>query len=267
MGIFDDVTKRVSDAASNVSVTGAIATTAKTAVGRFAPKYYVAASKMLNGDAVGAVLAAAKANLPNIDNPDVARLLLGSMRNPLFGGITPFEAQRIHDEVIATQYAKKNLFFLEILDFFPGDGGAQRGAPNPFNLFATGVSFTPHTVTGEAKQIGAGVMDGITGSERVDMRITTYDDAHGTVKRWFKERARAVAHQDGTFGVPADYLVQIRVLHAAINDEVMARFGGYEQRYIMRPASMEVELSRTEDNLEEIQMSFTQFDTFMFQAA
>ena len=265
MGIFDDVSQRVSRAVSNVSLSGAATTLAKTAIGRFAPKFYGPASKLIRGDIAGAAFDVAKNKLTSMIGGKPGHVLFGVMRNPLYGGITPSEAQRIHDEVMATQYAKKNLFFLEVLDFYPTDGGAQ-GA-NPFNLFATGVSFAPHTITGDAKPIGSGIMDAITGSERVEMRITTYDDAAGTIKRWFKARADAVARPDGTFGVPADYLVQIRILHASISDDVLNRFGGYEQKFIMRPTSLECELSRTEDNLEEIQMAFAQFDTFMFQAA
>lgn len=265
MGVFDDVTKRVSRAAASVSAGGALTTVGKAAVGMYAPKYYGAATKLANGDFAGAAISAVKANLPSIHNPALSQLLLGTLRNPLLGGITMSEAQRIHAQVQATQYAKKNLFFIEILDFLPDRGGAQQTGFNPFNLFATGVSFGPHTITSEARPFGSAVADGVTGSERVELRLTTYDDAHGTLKRWFRNRIEAITHSDGTFGVPADYLVQIRVLHAAINDDVMKRFGGYEQKFIMRPTSMECELSRSEDNLEEVQMAFSQFDTFMYQ--
>lgn len=263
MGLFDDVSLRVKQAASSISPTGTVATVAKAAVGKFAPKMYGPAARLMNGDVVGAFVSAARSKLGEL-NPNFAKLLSGTLRNPLLGGITMSEAQRIHSQVQSTKYAKKNLFFIEILDFWPGKGGAQTGGSNPFNLFATNVSFGPYTVTSEAKPIGSAVIDGVTGSERVELRVTTYDDAHGTLKRWFAARAEAVIRPDGTFGLPGDYLVQVRILHAAINDEVMEKFGGYEEKFIMRPTSIENELSRTEDNLEEIQMAFSQFDTFMY---
>jgi hypothetical protein len=109
------------------------------------------------------------------------------------------------------------------------------------------------------------VTDSVSGRERVDLRITTYDDAAGTIKAWFKERTNRMTPRDGTVGVPGDYLVQIRVLHAAINEDVAKVMGGYEERWIMRPNSLETELSRSENGLEEIAMSFSQFDTFMYQ--
>lgn len=264
MSIFDDVTKRVSNAISRVSVPGAAGGLLKTAVGKYAPKYYGAASSLLNGDLAGAAMAAARANLPQIGNPFFNHLLWNTLENPLLGGITPLEAQRIFAQMQATQYAKKNLFFLEILDYIPDAGGAQQGGRNIFNMFATSASFSPISLTADQKQIGSGIMDGVSGRERLELRLTTYDDAFGSVKQWFENRANAVARPDGTFGLPTDYLVQVRILHAAINEDVMKKYGGFERKYIMRPTSIESELSRVEDNLEELQLSFSQFDTFMF---
>jgi hypothetical protein len=107
-------------------------------------------------------------------------------------------------------------------------------------------------------------MDAVTACERADFRLTTLDDAYGQVKRWFNLRKDLIAKPDGSFGVPTDYLLKIRILHAAINDDVMQRYGGYEEWYIVRPVGIETELARGEDGLQELQLSFTQFDTFMF---
>ncbi|MDF0506610.1 hypothetical protein POK33_38310 [Burkholderia cenocepacia] len=278
MSIFDDVTQRVMNqvssrvksAISNFSPLDAGRSLLKSAVGRYAPKAYGPLDKALRGDFVGAGLDAFRqtklgAKVNSILNGDlISDLLFHGTSNPLWGGITPFEAQQICAEVQATQYAKKNLFFIEILDFYPDLGGTQGQSSTTFNLFATNISVEPVQITGESRPIGSGTMDVLHGRERVELRITTLDDAYGTIKRWFENRANLIAQPDGTFGVPADYLVQVRILHAAINDSVMARFGGYEQVYVMRCNTLETELSRHEDGLQEIQMSFTQFDTFMF---
>jgi hypothetical protein len=279
MSIFDEVTQRISSqvdsrvtgAIKGFNVAGAGTALARAAVGKYAPKANNALSAALRGDYAGAALDAFRqtelgAKIQGaLTGSFASDVLFNSMANPLLGGITPLEASQIYADVMATKYAKKNLFFLEILDYFPQQGGTQQKASGLFNLFATGLSFSAQTVTGEAVNLGAAQMDQIHGSERTEMRITTYDDAYGSMKRWFEYRAGLVAHQDGTFGVPADYIVCVRVLHAAINDEVMQKFGGFEQKFIMRPGQIETELSRTEDGLQEVQMTFTQFDTFMFE--
>ncbi|ABO60616.1 hypothetical protein LA345_39015 (plasmid) [Burkholderia vietnamiensis] len=278
MSIFDEVTQRVSSQiasrvgrlVSGFSAVGAGRALLQTAVGKIAPKASGPLNKALNGDYLGAGLDALRQTKigqkieQTLNGKLISDLLFKSNRNQLLGGITPYEAQQICAEVQATQYAKKNLFFVEILDFYPDQGGTQGQSSGLFNLFATNISIGPLTISGEGRAIGAGVMDVIHGSERTEMRITTLDDSYGSIKRWFQTRCDLLAHSDGTFGVPADYLVQVRILHAAINDDVMQRYGGYEEKYIMRCGSLETELNRAEDGMQEIQMSFVQFDSFMF---
>ncbi|MFM0608671.1 hypothetical protein PQR05_29495 [Paraburkholderia sediminicola] len=245
----------------------------KTTLNKFVPgaagKYGGAISKALSGDFLGAGIDAIRQTGVG---KTVNELLHGSvgtdlawdaLPNPLLGGITPFEAQQIVQKMQSTAYAKKNLYFLEVVDFDQRVGmlGASSGI---FNFFCTAISITPPHLTGEAHSIGSGAMDSLTGMERGEIRITTLDDADGQIKRWFNLRKRRAALPDGTFGVPSDYLVLIRILHAALNDEVMAMYGGYEEIYVARPVSLETELSRADDGLQEIQLAFSQFDTFMY---
>ncbi|KVN83503.1 hypothetical protein [Burkholderia ubonensis] len=252
------------------SPAGAASGLLKTAVGKFAPSMSGALSKALSGDYLGAGLNAlghtgiGKSINDALTGRTATSLLYESMDLPLLGGITPFEARQILQDIQSTNYARKNLFFLEILDFFPGDGGAQGQSSGLFNLFATNVSFGPCTASGEAVNIGSAQMDNVHGSERVEMRITTLDDAYGSIQRWFETRFDGLAHNDGTFGVPADYLVQVRLLQAAVNDRVMQRFGGLERKWVMRPSQLELELDRADQQLQQVQLSFTQFDTFMY---
>jgi hypothetical protein len=278
MSIFDDVTQRltsqvtskVNSLVSGFSAAGAGRALLQNAVGRYLPQASGALNKALNGDYLGAGLDALRQTKigqkikQTLNGQLISDLLYKSNRNPLLGGITPYEAQQICAQVQATQYAKKNLFFVEILDFYPDAGGTQGQTSTLFNMFATNISIGPLTISGEGRAIGAAVMDVLHGTERTEMRITTYDDAYGSIKRWFQTRCELIARSDGTFGVPADYLVQVRILHAAVNDEVMSLYGGYEEKYVMRCGNLETELSRSEDGLQEIQMSFVQFDSFMF---
>ncbi|WP_109479094.1 hypothetical protein [Paraburkholderia sp. C35] len=272
-GLLDNVNSALNGLNSlNVggfSVGGAGTALVKNAVGKLAPQASGALSKALRGDLLGAGLdafgqTALGKRINNALTSDTAtQLLFEATANPLLGGITPLEARQIIQEMQSTNYAKKNLFFLEILDFYPGNGVAGKTS-GLFNLFATSVSIGPCTAEADAINVGSAQMDSVHGSSRTEMRITTFDDAYGSIQRWFETRFDGMAHNDGTFGVPADYLVQVRLLQAAVNDTVMQRFGGLERKWVMRPGTLETEMNRGEDGLQEIQLSFTQFDTFMY---
>lgn len=273
MSLFDTISQSLSKRATTIGngLSGSAAGGAllNKAVGKFAPRAYNTARALQRGDFAGAALSGLNAIRDKLGiasplwNPHIADLYFQATRNPLLGGITPEEAARIAAEVQGTQYSKKNLFFIEIRDWNPPAG--SNDISHAFNLFATDAAFGPWTISSEAKPIGMGVMDTVTGTERTDLRITTYDDTNGTIKAWFDAKCSRIAHPDGTIGVPADYLVGINIIQSAINDEAMAAFGGYKSEFIMRPASLDIELSRSEDGLQQIQLSFNQFDTFMFQ--
>lgn len=185
-------------------------------------------------------------------------LFLGTP-TPLFGGISPIEALRLYQESAAETYARKNLFLIEITSF--GLSGPSDVAEQKFNLFATDVGYTPFTVNGDRADVAAASVDLPKNGAPVEVRFTTYDDQAGTLKTWFGRRCAAVVKPDGTVGLPAEYLVKIRIVHSFITaDTVLSGAFGIPAYY--RPQSLETSLSRGEDGLEEIQMTFTQFDTF-----
>ncbi|MGS0741353.1 hypothetical protein ACVBEF_05915 [Glaciimonas sp. GG7] len=227
-------------------------------------------NKLINGDLKGAALSFLDSGLlanyfPRVDGL-AALAAYWVTPTPLLGGITPAEAKAIFDACSATRYAKKNLFLIEVTDLMPstmdslvskltaGDGASM------FNLFVTEVNYSPWTITGDKVRVGSGTIDSVNSLESVEMRITTLDDAVGTLKKWFESKAVAAARPDGTVGVPREYLVKIRVLHAFITD--FSNRGGFESMLYMRPASIEYDLSRRDDNVQEIQMTFSQFDSF-----
>lgn len=175
----------------------------------------------------------------------------------LIGGITLDQAREIYNESARTNFAKKNLWYIAIDDM---KGGAE--SPKNVNLFATNVGYSPHTITGDPVQIGSGVADTITGTERVDMRISTMDDERGSIKRWFKDLSLRVAHPDGTFGLPVDYLLRITVIHAFIGEQADGAGNAFIESFVMRPVSIELDKDRRSDELEELQLNFTEFDTF-----
>lgn len=187
---------------------------------------------------------------------------------PLFGGITPSEAKQIYSAFAALQLAKKNLFLVEISDVNPlsaaftsGAGALYVPGNRAFNLFVTDIEYAAATISGDKHRIGSGSMDSVGGFEPIEMRMTAVDDVIGTIKTWMQYKCSLVTNSDGTVGVPADYLLKVRVLHSFITDD--SNTGGYEDNFIMRPVSVSAPLSRREDAVQEVQLAFTQFDTFI----
>jgi hypothetical protein len=178
-------------------------------------------------------------------------------RSSLVGGISLADAKAIFDQTSKIEYARKNLFHLQIEDLKP-----SKESPAHINLFATDVGYSPWTITGDAVRIGTGYMDTVQGSEPVEMQVTTMDDAGGTIKRWFEERASLIGHADGTVGLPIEYLMRVTVTHAVIGSEAIGAQFAKKDVYIMRPGNIQFEKSRREQALEELQMTFVQFDTF-----
>lgn len=174
---------------------------------------------------------------------------------PLFGGISPSEAKRIYDEMRGQTLAKKNLWLLEISSRLAGDA-SQR-----FNLFATEVEYEPFNLSGDKRRVGGVMVDTVQGGEAVELRLTTLDDKVGSLKRWFAAHHGAASARDGTVGVPDAYAVTIKVVHAFITRD--SSRGGYEDIGLFRTGNMALSLSRREDGLQELQMTFSQLDTFM----
>lgn len=216
-----------------------------------------AAGSLLTGDWEGAAITALDSGL--------ADKVLGSFgskagkdqrfwrnNNPLYGGISPADAKRIHSQVISTGRAKKNLFLVRVSSPLQGDFSQQ------FNLFCVDVDHTPFNISGDKVKVGAAYIDAPSGSESDELRVTTLDDKQGTIKRWFEAHGAAVAARDGTVGLPAQYGITFTLEHAFVGES-----GGFTGKGLYRPVTYDVSLSRRDDALEEIQMTFTQIDTFM----
>jgi len=173
----------------------------------------------------------------------------------LIGGLTLAKVRELHETQSQTEWSKKNLWMLRIRNL-------QGGSPLDINMFAIDVSYNSYTVQGEAVLVGSGSFDNATNSERVELRVTTMDNAYGEVKRWFKERHDMMCHADGTFGLPVEYLFRVDILHAYCDESVENAQNGFVDTFIMRPGAMDFDLSRREDAMQEIQMTFVQWDTF-----
>lgn len=174
---------------------------------------------------------------------------------PVFGGISPREAMQLHGEMHDQSLVKKNLFLIEVSSPLMGDV-SQR-----LNMFSIELDYAPLIISGEKRRIGAASVDSVQSADPVELRMTTMDDKLGTVKRWFEAHCMAAAPADGTVGVPGSYAIRIKIVHAFITQG--SNWGGYKNVGLFRPANLEVSLSRREDALQELQMTFVQLDTFM----
>lgn len=212
---------------------------------------------VLNGDFSNAGLRVLDSGIladiiPGMDGVGTQARFFGTP-TPLFGGISPAEAQQIYQDMRSTNYCRKNLFLIEV--------SSRLGSFDRFNLFVTDVDYAPLTITGEKRKIGAGHIDTVNSADPVEMRMTTYDDDAGMLKNWFRTHAEACASQDGTVGVPDRYAINIKIVHGFITQG--SNRGGYEDVGLFRTGNIDAGLSRKEDGLQELQMSFVQLDTFM----
>lgn len=237
---------------------------------RYAPKLKVpdkvlkhlpVARELLAGNFEGAV-DRALGNVLGFDfgvRPRFGQLFGAALANPspLLGGISAYEAEAIYKQVAGTDWAKKNLWHLAIYDLSPS--GIDR--PDA-NLFATDVGYAPFTINGNPVVVGSGSFDTVQGRAPVEIRITTRDDSRGTLKKWFQNRVIRMCRPDGTFGLPIDYLMRVDITHAYISPGVQGASNAHVDSYIVRPGALEVENSRRDDNLQELQLSLVEFDTF-----
>lgn len=173
----------------------------------------------------------------------------------LTGGITLANYAKVMEEFQAIDLARKNLFMFSATNLATGT------APD-MNMFVIDYSYSPFTVRGDAVMIGAGSMDNVTGVEAVRLQITTMDDMGGSVKTWFKNLKRAMAPGDGTVGLPMDYLIRVGVTHAFAHEDADNAGSAFLDSFVVRPESIQLEGSRRDDGMQELQLSFVQFDTF-----
>jgi len=175
-----------------------------------------------------------------------------------FAGLSPKQALRLYQQQRSLIPVKKNIWLLEITSAL---AGGTANVPDRFNLLALELDYSPFVIVGDKKRPGAAVVDSVQGQEAVELRLTCLDDETGNLKHWFAAHHGAMVARDGTVGVPADYAVRIKIVYGAITRASAAH--AYQDLGLFRPVSLESSLSRREDAPAELQMTFTQLDTFM----
>ncbi|SER35240.1 MULTISPECIES: hypothetical protein [Pseudomonas] len=176
-------------------------------------------------------------------------------KRALFGGLSESNWRSAIEDAMSIDRARGNLFVFSAQALETGT------APN-MNMLVIDYSYSALTVRGESVNVGAGTFDKVEGVEAVQLSVTTYDDLGGSVKTWFKDLKRRIAPGDGTVGLPVDYLVRITITQGVPSTKAENASKAFSETYIMRPASIEYEGSRREDGLQELRLSFVQFDTF-----
>lgn len=201
---------------------------------------------------LGGLSGLAQFGLNVLQNRAAGRVKAG--HRALIGGISRQAAREIFEKAAKIDYAKKNLWHINVANLRSGQ------APD-VNFYATDVSYADTQVQGAPVPLGSGHMDTVETISPVELRITSMDDVGGSIKTWFNTLRLSMARPDGTFGLPLDYLVRITIHHAFIEDADNSE-RAYVDSFIMRPGGIEKELSRREDGLQELQLSFVQFDSF-----
>lgn len=270
MGLFDTISKNLANSALNAGKS-----IAEAQIKRHLPAglggLVGIGGRALKGDISGAASALVGSGILRNKLPFasglVDQILFMNSDNPLMGGISPSKAREIHETYSNTEFARKNLFLLEVSDLSPASDGSNRyveegGIYGTFNLFVTELSYSPLTITGEKRKIGSTSTDSVHSSEPAEIRITTMDDSAGTIKKWFAGKCNQAAPSDGTVGLPIEYLVKIRVLHSFITDELGKMGDGYSDVMLMRPANIDMDLSRRDQALQELVLTFVQFDNY-----
>lgn len=207
--------------------------------------------------------------------------------NPLLGGYSRKETQKQAQLAFKTAYAKNNLFVVRLFDKnYPytktitlnSEAGLPDSARHLWDLLAIGVSFNPIAITGDAVKLGMLQGDSLQQSERVEVRMTLLDTAQGEIKRYLSAKKKQMISRDGTANPPKDYVLEMLIIHLdqtigrtkiggkyiGIYDELELLEKSYtKHRYQVRVSSLDIDLNKREDSLQELQVTFTEVDSFM----
>jgi len=292
MGVFDAAKAKVQSATGQVGkANSALGNAEGGALGAIGSGL----GKVLNNDYVKTGLGAFNQATGLMDNVKgligAAKSLLADtyqvVPNPLLGGYSRKETQKQAQLAFKTAYAKNNLFLVRLFDknypytktiTFNSENGLPDSARHLWDLLAMGVSFNPIAITGDAVKLGMLQGDSIQQSERVEVRMTLLDTAQGDIKRYLSAKKKQMINKDATANPPSDYVLEILIIHLdqtigrtkiggkyiGIYDELELLEKSYiKHRYQVRVSTLDIDLNKREDSLQELQVTFTEVDPFM----
>ncbi len=180
----------------------------------------------------------------------------------LRGGLSARRAREIYDQMRQMHRARSNIWTLEVSDYATAAGATAYENPESlFNFFAIEVSYSLLNVEGDRIRVGAAEFDTPNASVHTDFRVTTYDDEMGTLQRWFAAKSAQAVRNDGTVGLPIDYLIRFKVIHQFIDIGRPVPPQVKVDTLLVRAGSMEIDLNRAEQDFQRVTMVFTQADT------
>ncbi len=220
------------------------------------------AAKLANVAAMASALLGAARETPAapvIGADDMRRLTDPSGRQSL-ADAEPLAAIRRGADALATMTLALGWQWSVSLEDWSGAASAG-GMPDSaaVNVLCRSVSFGSRTITGDPQAVASAQWDRVTAAQGTQIRMTTLDTEDELLRRWFEGRADRVARPDGTFGLPVDYavVVTIRQLSGA------GASTGEARQFLVRPATIEEEMSREAMDMKLLTLVFDPMDTFL----
>lgn len=84
-------------------------------------------------------------------------------------------------------------------------------APADFDLFAKSISQAPMTIETTAFMAGAKQVNFPTGTVAATIAMTCYDHEDERMYKWMEGRIKKVVNKDGTWNLPASYLINCKI--------------------------------------------------------
>lgn len=177
--------------------------------------------------------------------------------NPLLMGLNMRQYRELYHQA-KMNYAKKQFFKIRFIELSIPEDTIDEMDDKIFQFLAIDVSYSD-TMTGDSQKVGAFMLDQFTGKERKEIRVTFYDRHDGILTRYIDGKIKQMVHDDGTVGLPSQYIVGLIVQRFDQEDGTKWP----KKLYKVRFNSMDTELSRRDLGAQEIPITFTEVDEFL----
>ncbi|HEX8590649.1 hypothetical protein [Pseudomonas sp.] len=208
---------------------------------------------------------AAKSSVSSISGTSMVTAIVGDAFSTVFasqvtagdkalmGGVSLAKAKQLWQSQYGLSFAKSNLWHLNITN-------VKTGIAPTVNLFAKGVQTTALSFGAESVEVGATSFAKPGNMAPKEYHVTTFDDLGGSIKGWAANLKLKMAPGDGTYGLPLSYLLRLTLTHGFIGTDAENSGGAHIDNAIVQLISAEYTNARDQDGLQEIELSFRQFD-------
>lgn len=130
-------------------------------------------------------------------------------------------------------------------------------APEDWDLYVKEISQERYNIDTDPHNVGAYVFSYPTTIQPVTLSMTCYDNEDGRMYDWFEKRLDKMENKDGTWNVPAEYLLTCKIFRRLSDDSEVLR-----QEMRMFPVTLG-SLTESLDGREllEFPMTFIEFRT------